>query len=216
MVHSDKIELLKESLVEMIHVAEYSINYRKKDKNIWGTNAGGGGLGFPSSVLLFSVIDCIGSVFSRNNDFKIIIEGKARVINNTSQHIYILNSKYFNLDLSQIDLENIYTNIRGALTHNSIMPEGYSLQIGENENLPFNIAINELGKRIYFVNLIPLLNLTRKAVELLIADFDSKMVDFENSKTHQDVTKRDKSSPIYFNSKKPEQYQIVIKEWIKK
>lgn len=216
MIHQEKIDLLIESLLEMVHVAEYSIGYRKTDQNEWGSNATGGILGFPSTVILFSAIDCIGSVFSGNVNFKMQIDGKEKSIKNTSQHINILNSKYFNLDLSQKDLENIYTNIRSTLTHNSLLPEGYHLQIGEDGDLPFNVAINEDNNRIYFLNVIPLFNVTKKAIELFVGDINSGKVDFVNSKTNQDVTKRDSKTTTYFDVRKPGQYQIVIKEWIKR
>ncbi|GAH45059.1 unnamed protein product [marine sediment metagenome] len=133
MIHQEKVGLIKESLVEMIHVADYAIKYKKIDRKKWGLNAGNGILGFPTSIILFSAIDCIGSVFAGNKNFKIQIDGQQREIKTTSQHIYILNSKYFNFDLAQIDLDNIYNNVRSTLTHNSLIPDGYHLQIGENE-----------------------------------------------------------------------------------
>ena len=216
MIHQEKIELLKESLFEMIHVSDYSVTYKKTDKNIWGTNATGGILGFPSTVILFSAIDCLGSVFSGNNKYKITIDGHEHTIKNTSQHIYILNSKYFNLELSLIDLSNIYNNIRSTLTHNSLLPEGYNLQPGENEKLPFNIAINENDKRIYFVNVVPLFRATKNAIETFILDINIGQIDFDNSRIHQDIEKRDAKTPIHYDPSKPGQFTIFIKEWIKK
>jgi len=216
MIHQEKVGLIKESLVEMIHIADYSVKYKKTDTKKWGLNAGNGILGFPASVILFSAIDCIGSVFSENNNFKITIDGKQREIKSTSQHIYILNSKYFKLDLTQIDLDNIYNNVRSTLTHNSLIPEGYQLQIGENEKLPFNIGINENDKRIYFVNLIPLLGATKKAIEIFINDLDCGHIDFIASAICQKIEKRDVKTPMYYDTKKPGQFTIIIKKWIKK
>jgi hypothetical protein len=153
-IHHEKVGLLKESLLEMLHIAEYAVTYRKTNKAKWAENATGGILGYPAVVVLFSIIDCLGSVFASDSKFTVPVEGRNRPIKRASQHIYILNSKYFNLDLSQVDLDNIYKNVRSTLTHNSLLPEGYFLQTGENENLPFNVAINELDKRIYFINVI--------------------------------------------------------------
>lgn len=155
-IHHEKIGLLKESLLEMLHVSEYTVTFKKIDKTKWADYATGGILGYPAVIILFSIIDCLGSVFAGNNKFSVIIDGKNRPIRNASQHIYILNSRYFNLDLSQIDLDNIYKNIKSTLTHNSLLPEGNILQTGEKENLPFNVAINELNGRIYFINVIKL------------------------------------------------------------
>jgi hypothetical protein len=41
-IHREKVGLLKESLLEMLHVAEYAVTYGKTDKAKWGDNATGG------------------------------------------------------------------------------------------------------------------------------------------------------------------------------
>jgi len=213
-IHGNKIGLVKESLIEMLHLAEYAVTYRKTDKAIWGDNATGGILGFPATVVLFSIIDCLGSYFANNENFNVVIDGKSCFIRNASQHIYILNSRYFNLDLSKIDLDNIYGNVRSTLTHNSLLPEGYILQIGENENLPFNIAINECNKRIYFINVIKLYEFTKKAVEKFLGDLNKGSLNLESSTIHSNVSKRDVPTPVYQDA--PGQYKIKIIKWIKK
>jgi len=213
-IHRKKLGLAKESINEMLHIAEYAVTYRKTDKTKWGDNATGGILGFPAIVVLFSIIDCLGSYFANNEKFTVIVDGRERTIKSTSQHIYILNSKYFNLDLSRIDLDNIYNNVRSTLTHNSMLPEGYILQTGENENLPFNIAINEFDKRLYLINVIKLHEFTKRAVEEFMGDLDRGDIIFESSAIHSNVSKRDVPTPMYQSS--AGQYQIPIKRWIKK
>ena len=213
-IHYTKLGLAKESINEMLHVAEYTVTYRKTDKTQWGDNATGGILGYPATVILFSIIDCLGSYFANDQKLSVIIDGKERKIKNASQHIYILNSKYFNLDLSRIDLDNIYKNVRSTLTHNSLLPEGYMLQVGENEKLPFNIAVNEFDKRIYFINVIRLFEITKKAVEGFMGDLDKGDFDFESSAIHSNVSERDLPTPMYPGP--PGQYQIQIKRWVKK
>lgn len=214
-IHFEKVGVLKESLVEMIHIADYCVTYNKTDRDKWGTNATGGILGFPATVILFSIIDCLGSVFSGDRNFKITIDKQQRYIKDTPQHIYILNSKYFSLDLSQTDLDNIYKNVRCTLTHNSLLPEGYILQIGTNEKSPFKIGINQLDKRIYLINLIPLFNATKKAVDNFIADLDNGHIKFINSKVHATIQQRDTLTPMYYNPRQPDGYTIIIKRWIK-
>ena len=177
-IHSEKSGLLKESLLEMLHVAEYSVTYQKTNAAKWGSNATGGILGFAGVIVLFSIIDCLGSVFAGDSAFGVQIDGKRRQIKSANQHVYILNSKYFNLDLSLVDLDNIYKNVRSTLTHNCLMPEGYILQTGEDENLPFNVAINELDGRIYFVNVIKLHEFVQKAVLEFVNDLDSGNIAF--------------------------------------
>jgi len=213
-LHSQKVGLVKESLVEMLYVAEYAVTCRKTDKTKWGAYATGGILGFPATMILFSIIDCLGSIFANNKNFQVIIDGKKKSIKNPNQHIYILNSKYFDLDLSQVDLDNIYSNVRSTLTHNSLLPEGYLLQIGESENLPFNVAINESGRRIYFINVIKLYEFTKRATEKFIDDLDRGVIDFKSSIVHANVSKRDVPTSMY--SSKPGQFEIPIREWIKK
>jgi len=213
-IHEEKVELLKESLAEMLHVAQYAVTYRKTDRAMWANNATGGILGFAAVVVLFSIIDCLGSVFAGDSQFSVLIDGKNKRIKNASQHIYILNSKYFGLDLCQTDLDNIYKNVRSTLVHNSLLPQGYILQPGENENLPFNVAINELNGRIYFINVIRLYKFTQTAVQEFISDLDTGNIAFESSVTHSNVSKKDVPTPMY---QQPQgQVQIRIKRWIRK
>lgn len=214
-IHSEKVGLIKESLIELIHVADYAVNYIKTDSSKWGEYALGGILGFPSSIILFSIIDCIGSICAGNKKYLVKIDGKERYIKGTSQHIYILNSDYFSLDLSQLDLDNIYSNYRSTLTHNSLMPEGYRLQIGEKNVSPFQIGINENDKRIYFINIVSLLELTKNAVNRFLNDLDNGTIDFVNSQINQDIMKRDTQSSMYPDPVHPGQYRIKMKKWIK-
>jgi hypothetical protein len=213
-IHTYKLGLSKEAIYEMLHVAKYCITYRKDDKAQWGNNATGGILGFPATVILFSIIDCLGSYFANDPKFSVKIDGKDWRIKSSGQHIYILNSKYFDLDLSQIDLDNIYHNVRSTLTHNSMLPEGYSLQVGENEKLPFNIALNENDKRIYFINIIRLFEVTNTAINNFMDDLEMGDFIFESSDTHSIVSKRDVSTPVYLDSSG--QRYVHIKKWIKK
>lgn len=214
-LHKEKVGLIKESLLEMIFVSEYAVTYHKTNKNKWGENATGGILGFPASVILFSIIDCIGSIFSGDVNFKIIVDDKEQHIKGTSQHIYILNSKYFNLNLTREDMDNLYNNVRSTLTHNSLLPEGYTLKIGDKEKEPFKIAINEFNEKIYFINVIPLLNTTKKAVDELIKDFNNWNINFAETKIHASISKRDVHTPLYRILIKPGQYFLRIKKWIR-
>jgi hypothetical protein len=199
-IHNQRVGLIRESLVEMIHVARYCITHRKTDRKIWKQFTGEGILGFPSAVILFSVIDCIGSVFRGDNNFKIIIDGKERIIKTTTQHIYILNSKYFGLNLKQIELDNIYKNIRSPLTHNSLLPSGYFLyDEDEGYKVPFRIEKDESHNLCYFVYLVPLFHQTTKAAEAFINDLDNGQVDFENSTINNELRNRDSYAKIdYF------------------
>ena len=212
-IHGQRVGLIKESLMEMIHVADYTTNYRKTDERTWGTESTGGILGFPSSVILFSIIDCIGSVFRGNDSFKVTIDGQQSTIRTTSQHIYILNSKYFGLSLSRLDLDSLYKNVRSTLTHNSLLPQGYMLYDNEDNVPPFRIGINEQDQRIYFIYIIPLFDLTKKAVDTFISDLDKGFIDFENSSINSDLKKRDIPVVVYRDLEN-DIATIRIKKWI--
>jgi hypothetical protein len=191
-IHIERVGLIKESLVEMIHVAKYSLEYRKEDKTLWKEFSGDGILGFPASVILFSIIDCIGSIFRGNSKFKIPIDGKDKSITNATDHIFILNSKYFNLQLTESQLRNIYNNIRSPLTHNSLLPKGYIIDLGdEKDNMPFKIQADKSENLYHIVYLIPLFKITSKATHEFINDLNAGEIDFENSKINGELKRRD-------------------------
>jgi hypothetical protein len=77
--HPSPSSMLKESLDETLFAAKMCVEYRKTDA-IWGEFQSNGCLGFPSAVLLFSIIDTIGSYYRKTVDFKIIIDGKSEMI----------------------------------------------------------------------------------------------------------------------------------------
>jgi hypothetical protein len=94
-LHGEKLGLSKESIYEMLHVAKYCVNYKKKDKSQWGNNATGGILGFPETIILFSIIDCLGSYFKNDQNFTVKLTIKIDYKQAKSTHLYV-NSKYFN------------------------------------------------------------------------------------------------------------------------
>lgn len=212
-IHPDKIGVLFESLDELVYTVGHCINYKKTSHIIFPKNNTGGILGYPATMLMFSIFDCIGSYYEDDNTFNISIDGKEKLIKNTTQHIFILNSKYFKLNLTELDLNNIYKNVRCTLIHNSIMPEGYHLQIGQKEQSPIRIGINENGNKIYFINVRPLFLLTKSAVEMFKKDIKDKLVEIEKSKNHEAISKRDKKTVVNFDLNSGDIY-VKMKEWI--
>ena len=101
------------------------------------------------------------------------------------------------------------------MTHNSLLPAGYILRPGEQENLPFNIALNQSNKRIYFINVTKLYEFTKNATEEFMVDLDTGEIDFESTIVHSDISKRDVSTPMYSSSPR-QYYNILINRWIKK
>jgi hypothetical protein len=146
--------IVYESLVENLLVSSYCIKFRK-DPLRWKEE---GCYGFPATILLFSIADIIGSY---------IIGGS------TKKHFEIFNNNdYYNLNLSENALEEMYKHYRCLITHNGAMPPGRLLDIGTNDD-PVVIKTNS-GEMI--LNLVPFWNKTYFCVEKFL-----KTVTLENN-----------------------------------
>lgn len=87
-----------------------------------------GCLGYPAAILLFSIIDSIGSYFRNDRNFKILIDSKMTTIDSEGwQYFKVLNSKYFNQNLSEKSIKTIYTKLRSYLTHNSVLGKAQNM-----------------------------------------------------------------------------------------
>jgi len=151
-LHLSKSEMQKEALKELIEVAEYCINFDKSSDPRW--NGYTGCYGYPSALILLSIVDNIGS----------IIKGGG---NDTKTHFQILNDpSYYNLSLSNDQVETLRNGYRNKLTHNSYMEIGIGLRIGFGE-LEI-LSQREDGK--YWLNLSPLLNISKKVVKKIIEE----------------------------------------------
>ena len=140
-IHFTVQSMLKESLVEMFLVAEYSINFRK-DPALWGF---GGCYGYPAAVLLFSIADSIGSYVNGGN---------------TEKHFNVLNhTDYYDLGLAPDEIKMLYQKYRSLLTHNAVMANEATLSIGDKDSHVF-----ELQKGVPLLNLLPFLEKTRVAL----------------------------------------------------
>lgn len=162
--HFTVSSILKESLVEMFLVAEYSIEFRK-DISVWGA---GGCYGYPSAILLFSIADSIGSY---------AIGGNVR------KHFNILNHEdYYNLKLNQPKIDMLYEKYRSLLIHNAVMANEATLSIGDKDSLVF-----ELRESTPYLNLLPFLEKTRVALSNFLEVSDDIV---NNSKQLRDILKK--------------------------
>lgn len=149
--HSTPSEMLLESLDELLFSAKLSLNYRKSDPDLWPKpHAIGGVLGFSATLLLFSIVDTIGSYY---DNFEVPCDGKKLKIkpDKVKSHFYILNSHLFNLNLSEVDFEQIFSAIRNKLSHNSLIGGEILLHPGKKD--PFIEAKSIRGKGRYTVYL---------------------------------------------------------------
>ena len=142
--HYTPSSMLKESLIETLEAAKFCSDYRKIEKK-WEIFNTGGCLGYPSAILLFSIIDSIGSYYRQNKEIKILIDSEKATIDSTGwQHFKILNSKYFNQNLSLVFIKALFSKFRSCLTHNSIL--------GKNSKMiPYNNSSkNGISKKTFF------------------------------------------------------------------
>ena len=177
-MHETPSSMLKESLDETLEAAKYGVDYKKTDKK-WGDFATGGCLGYPSAILLFSIIDSIGSYFRKNDTIEILIDGKKNRINAAGwEHFKILNSKYFNQTLSSDFMKKLYNKFRSCLTHNSVIGSE-TLMIPNNtlikppvQDKAFGIYTDSSGNTSHVISIKELWDLCFKAVEHFKLDID--------------------------------------------
>ncbi len=165
--------MLTESLAESLESAKFCIEYKKNDKSKWGKFATGGCLGYPGAILLFSIVDSIGSYFRKDASFKIQIDGKPTSIKSDGwEHFKILNSDYFGQNLPEEFIKKLYSKFRSFLTHNHVLGKETYLMPSNELNLPFLKQKNQKGDEIYFVSLKELCELCDKAVIKFLAKID--------------------------------------------
>lgn len=175
--------MLEESLEELLEASRYCVNYSKSSPQ-WVEYRIGGCLGYPSAILLFSLIDSIGSYFRKNENFKIVIDGKSTAINHSGwEHFKILNSKYFNQNLSADFLKTLYNHYRSSLTHNGVLASGVmmypSSELTIFKNMPFTMFEIEEGVSQPIVFVKELYLLCRTAVDLFKPEIND-IVPFSN------------------------------------
>ncbi len=174
MIRKQEANLVKESLLEMVHFIDNGLNYKKTNTNSQNESM----LKTPTAIVLFSIIDCFGSIFSKNYHFTITINGKETVITSASNYINILNSKYFDFNLSKTDLLNIYNNYRCRLIHSTFLSPSYMIKKGDYNDRPIVFGLNKKNKINYTINLVPFFEVTKKAIETLFIDFNNDNIEF--------------------------------------
>ena len=167
-IHKDTSSMLRESLQEYLKVAEYCIQFRKDPKE-WRE---GGCYGYPAAVMLFCILDTIGSYHHGRKEFKVQIDGKEKSINKDGYHFFfVLNSPYYNQSLSEADIKNLYDNYRCLLMHNGAMAFDHFLLSDPSLRQPFPIR-NDGVRKVPLVNLYYFLDISQRAVSLFLNDID--------------------------------------------
>ncbi|MCK9624976.1 MAG: hypothetical protein M0R23_00715 [Bacteroidales bacterium] len=187
-LHETPASMLKESLDETLEAAKFCSDYKKTDTK-WDKFATGGCLGYPSAILLFSLVDTIGSYFRKNSDFKILIDGKQEIINAAGwEHFKILNSKYFNQNLSKQSLKLLYEKSRSCLIHNSVLgsnivmvPDNTAIQPETHEKAFVSIDADS----IHIISIKEFWELSKSAVEMFKKDIDTVVPKSKQGKNFQ-------------------------------
>jgi len=165
-VHESIPSMLRESLQEYLHVAEFCITYRKDIA--WGSNQVGGCLGYPGAALMFCIVDAIGSYYRGREDFIVKIDGKNRKIKNDSyHHFFVLNSEYYKQQLTEDAIKKLHENYRSLLLHNAALPMDHILFICEQSPFPFPVLNNRPH-----VNVTAFLQISKEAVVLFLQRID--------------------------------------------
>ena len=179
-LHPTPASMLKESLDETLEAARFCSEY-KKTEDKWKPYNTGGCLGYPAGVLLFSIIDSIGSYYRKNADFLIEVDSKMQSINADGwEHFKILNSKYFKQNLSTAFLKALYNKFRSSLTHNSVLGKD-SIMIPCNASLPnhnlsetaFSMGSDDQGNNLHLIFIRELYELCEEAVNEFKNDIDT-------------------------------------------
>lgn len=162
-IHPDIPSMLQESLPEMLLTAKYCIEFQK-DTKIWPAP---GCYGYPAALLLLSIADSIGSYIEKGN---------------VQNHFKILqNSEYYDLTITDTDIQTLYDNYRNLLAHNSVIAINVILSIGSATDL----VIQKRGE-LYLLNLVPLYNSSVKAVQVFLNNPQALI----NNKTIENIEKK--------------------------
>ena len=152
--HKTPKSMLLESLDELLFAADYCLKYRKEDKDLWPhPHAIGGAVGIPAAIMLFTVVDSLGSYYRKNGKSPLIIpiDGISKSIETDGyHHFFILNSKYFGLSLTEKDIQNIYVMGRCKLMHNAILGKEITIRVS---GWPFLEVNDRRGKGRFVINL---------------------------------------------------------------
>lgn len=178
-LHSTTASMLKESLDEALEAAKYCIDYKKSDPR-WGQYNTGECLGYPAGILLFCIVDTIGSYYRKNTQFRVEVDLKMEMINSEGwEHFKILNSKYFNQNLSKVFLKELYNKFRSRLTHNLAMGQdtvmyhsNESLKGFKFRNIAFSSGLVVSGRYVHVVFIKELYKLCEAAIMEFKKDID--------------------------------------------
>lgn len=145
-IHRTKDSMKFESIIEMIKVAEYCINFEKLET--WGYR---GCYGYPATLLLLAIVDGIGSHINGGSY-------------DTKLNFQILNNPdWYNLGISPDDTEVLRSGYRNKLSHELHIRQNLMVSKG---NFTDKVLDNRNGE--YNLNLVPFFEISKYCVEKLV------------------------------------------------
>jgi hypothetical protein len=145
------------ALWEYLSAAKLALQFQKPED--WADQAGHP-LGFAAALLLFCVVDAIGS-HHRGSSELFPIEGKHLPIKKTNHHFFVLNApQYFAQNLSRKQLDLVYEQYRSTLAHNASIAPGCEVYCDQADTQVF---VSKSGKLA--VNLVALHHRSIAAVQ---------------------------------------------------
>jgi len=163
-IHNKQAHQQIEALLENIKVIDFCLHYNKTNELVQ-TDFTVPCLGYPAAILLFSVIDTMGSFF-RGSDSTIQVGSELKKIETASDHFIILNHNIlFNLNLSGKTIFDFYSTYRSKLTHNNSLPVNNFLIANSASDKIFTLNSNY---EIEVINLVALFKVVESATNIFI------------------------------------------------
>lgn len=154
-IHLSKDSMKFESMIEMIKVAQYCINFNKKED--WGFE---GCYGYPAAILLLSIVDGIGAHVKGGGD-------------DMKTHFTILNDpEWFDFQLTEEEIEALRKGLRSRLIHQSYMDSNLALNKGSFDDK----AIITTKDGVMLLNLVPFFERTKYCVEKIVKTLQLKII----------------------------------------
>jgi len=146
---------------EYLSASKLSLDFAKPAD--WGQEVGHP-LGFASALLLFCVVDAIGS-YHHGSKITFPVNGKECTIRSTGfQHFFVLNGpRYFGQALSHAAIKELYDSLRSGLAHNATILPMAEILFDPHEPELFPVRNNR-----HAVNLFQLHNRAIGAVETFL------------------------------------------------
>ena len=173
--HETPKTMVIESLDESIFAVKLLLSHFKTSEEF--TPFRRGVLGYPATILMFSIIDTLGYLLIGE---LVSIDGLNKQIDKKNT-FRVLNSKFFGLDLTSVVIDKLYNYCRNQLTHNATLPKHFTLSLSDSVTFIQTTDLTEKGK--YVIHLLGMEKACLKAIYILKNDERGKSVLNDSKKT---------------------------------